>query len=70
MHLISVDPRALKENPDKTRRSKSSPQADAVLLASIRAVGIVQPPLIAAERDGGNGFVINGERHRETSKRE
>ncbi|WP_105385192.1 ParB N-terminal domain-containing protein [Neorhizobium alkalisoli] len=59
MHLISVDPRALKENPDKTRRSKSSPQADAVLLASIRAVGIVQPPVIAAERDGGNGFVIN-----------
>lgn len=60
MHLISIDPRALKENPDKTRRSKSSPQADAVLLASIKAVGIVQPPVISQEADGGNGFVING----------
>lgn len=59
MHLISIDPRALKENPDKTRRSKSSPQADAVLLASIKAVGIVQPPVISQEADGGNGFVIN-----------
>jgi ParB family chromosome partitioning protein len=59
MHLISIDPRALKENPDKARRSKSSPQADAVLLASIKAVGIVQPPVISQERDGGNGFVIN-----------
>ena len=59
MELKFVDPRALKGNPDKARRSKSSPQADALLLATIRAVGIVQPPVVAPESDGGNGFVID-----------
>ena len=55
MELKFVDPRALNENPDKARRSKSSPQADALLLATIKAVGIVQPPVVAPETDGGNG---------------
>lgn len=59
MELKFVDPRALKENPDRARRSKSSPQADALLLATIKAVGIVQPPVVAPEAEGGNGFVIN-----------
>jgi len=59
MELKFVDPRALKENPDKARRSKSNPQADALLLATIRAVGIVQPPVVAPDMDGGNGFVID-----------
>lgn len=59
MHLISIDPRALQENPNKARRSKSSAQADAVLLASIKAVGIVQPPVVSAAPDGGNGFMID-----------
>lgn len=59
MELKFVDPRALKENPDKARRSKSNPQADALLLATIKAVGIVQPPVVAAEPDGGNGYVID-----------
>ncbi|PWE53671.1 plasmid partitioning protein [Metarhizobium album] len=59
MHLISIDPRALQENPNKARRSKSSSQADAVLLASIKAVGIVQPPVVSAASKGGNGFVID-----------
>ncbi|KQU95477.1 plasmid partitioning protein [Mesorhizobium sp. Root102] len=59
MELKFVDPRALKENPDKARRSKSNPQADALLLATIRAVGIVQPPVVALETDGGNGYVID-----------
>ncbi len=59
MELKFVDPRALKENPDRARRSKSNPQADALLLATIRAVGIVQPPVVAPELDGGNGFVID-----------
>ena len=59
MHLIKVDPRALKENPDRMRQTQSTPQADALLLATIKAVGIVQPPVIAPERDGGNGYVIN-----------
>lgn len=59
MELKFVDPRALKDNPDKARRSESSPQADALLLATIRAVGIVQPPVVAPEADGGNGYVID-----------
>src|SRR3979409_868966 len=55
MELMIVDPRALKENPDQMRRTKSSPQADALLLASIKAVGIVQPPVSLPARDRGNG---------------
>src|SRR3984893_6774747 len=41
MELMMVDPRALKENPDQMRRSKSCPLADSLLLASIKDVGIV-----------------------------
>lgn len=59
MQIIKVDPRALKENPDRTRQSKTSPQADALLLATIRAVGIIQPPIVAPEVGGGNGFIID-----------
>jgi len=59
MELKFIDPRALKENPDKARRSKSNPQADALLLATIKAIGIVQPPVVASETDGGNGYVID-----------
>lgn len=59
MQIIKVDPRALKENPDRMRQSKSSPQADALMLATIKAVGIVQPPVVAPEVDGGNGYIID-----------
>ena len=67
MKVIFVDPRALKENPDKARRTKSTPQADALLLASIKAVGVVQPPIVAPEPDGGNGYVIDAG-HRRTAQ--
>ncbi|MGA0564817.1 ParB/RepB/Spo0J family partition protein [Ancylobacter sp. VNQ12] len=59
MHLMKVDPRALKENPDRSRQTKSTPQADALLLATIKAVGIVQPPVVAPQTDGGNGYIID-----------
>jgi len=59
MRLMKVDPRALKENPDRSRQTKSTPQADALLLATIKAVGIVQPPVVAPQTDGGNGFIID-----------
>lgn len=62
--LKFVDPHALKDNPDKARRKKSSPRADALLLATIKAVGIVQPPVVATEADGGDGFVIDDGRRR------
>lgn len=59
MQIMKVDPRALKENPDRMRQSKSSPQADASMLATIKAVGTVQPPVVAPETDGGNGYIID-----------
>ena len=59
MQIMKVDPRALKENPDRTRQTKSTPQADALLLATIKAVGLVQPPVIAPEGGGGNGYIID-----------
>ena len=65
MHIIKIDPRALKDNPDDARRSKSTPQGDALLAATIKAVGIIQPPVVSPETDGGNGFVIQAG-HRRT----
>lgn len=65
MHIMKVDPRSLKDNPDNTRQSKSTPQADALLLATIKAVGIIQPPVIFPQSDGGNGYVIEAG-HRRT----
>jgi len=58
MRLITVNPRALAPNPDPMRRTPATPQADALLLATIKAVGIVQPPIISAQQDGGNGYYI------------
>ncbi|WP_298277572.1 ParB N-terminal domain-containing protein [uncultured Bradyrhizobium sp.] len=58
MKLIKVDPSALTENPDPTRRTKSTPQSDALLLATIKAVGIIQPPIVTAQRGLGNSFFI------------
>ena len=58
MHIITIDPRALKDNPDDARRSKSNPQSDALMLATIRAVGIIQPPVVSPATDGGNDYII------------
>ncbi|MBN9489810.1 MAG: ParB/RepB/Spo0J family partition protein [Alphaproteobacteria bacterium] len=58
MLLKKVDPRALKDNPDRSRRTKSTPQADALLLATIKLVGILQPPVVVPESGGGNGYRI------------
>ncbi|WLS01165.1 ParB N-terminal domain-containing protein [Shinella sumterensis] len=66
MRVAVVDPRSIKDNPDKSRRTKSSPQADALMVATIKAVGIVVPPIVFAESNGGNGLVIdNGHRRRD-----
>ena len=59
MRLVRLDPRALKDNPDNVRRTKSTQQADALLLATVKAVGIVQPPVVVPETDGGNEYIIN-----------
>ena len=65
MHIIKIDPRALKDNPDDARKSKSTPQGDALLAATIKAVGIIQPPVVSPETKGGNGFIIQAG-HRRT----
>ena len=58
MKIMKLDPRALKDNPDDARRTKSTPQSDALLLATVKAVGVLQPPVVSPETDGGNGYVI------------
>ncbi|MFB2553829.1 ParB/RepB/Spo0J family partition protein [Ensifer soli] len=58
MQILKIDPRALNANPDDARQSKSSAQADALLLATVKAVGIIQPPVVSPQVDGGNGYLI------------
>ena len=54
--LRSVDPRILQPNPDNPRRTPVSPAMDEQLLASMKAIGIIQPPIVV-EKDGA--LVIN-----------
>ena len=54
--LRSVDPRIRQPNPDNPRRTPVSPAMDEQLLASIKAIGIIQPPIVV-EKDGA--LVIN-----------
>lgn len=58
MQLIFADPRSLKENPNNPRQTRSTPQSDALLCASIKAVGVVQPPVVKIDPEGGNSFII------------
>src|ERR1039458_5389031 len=50
--LRSVDPRTLQSNPNNPRRTPVPPTMDEQLLASINAVGIIQPPCVIAKDDG------------------
>jgi ParB/RepB/Spo0J family partition protein len=50
--LRSIDPRTLHSNPNNPRRTPASPAMDEQLLASIRAVGIIQPPCVTPKGDG------------------
>ncbi len=50
--LRSVDPRTLQSNPNNPRRTPASPAMDEQLLASIKAVGIIQPPCVTPSGDG------------------
>ena len=49
--LRSVDPRTLKLNPDNPRRTAIPKEMDAQLVASIKAIGLLQPPVVR-EIDG------------------
>ena len=44
--LRSVDPRDLKPNPNNPRMIQAQPGLDEQLVASIRAIGIIQPPVV------------------------
>src|SRR5271154_4394046 len=50
--LRSVDPRTLQTNPTNPRRTPAPPAMDEQLVASINAVGIIQPPCVTAKDDG------------------
>ena len=50
--LRSVDPRTLQPNPNNPRRTPVPPAMDEQLVASIKAVGIIQPPCVTANGDG------------------
>ena len=51
MELRRVDPRTLKKNPDNPRKIQPGEMSDAALKASIKVVGIIQPPTVS-EKDG------------------
>jgi ParB family chromosome partitioning protein len=53
--IRSIDPRELKPNPHNPRSIHAAPGMDEQLIASIRAVGIIQPPIV---RDIGGTLVI------------
>jgi ParB family chromosome partitioning protein len=55
MELRTVDPRTLKLNPNNPRRTKAEKFSDAQMLASIKAVGVLQPPLV---REDGEELVL------------
>ena len=44
--LRSIDPRALKPNPNNPRKTPAPPAMEEQLIASIKAIGIIQPPVV------------------------
>ena len=50
--LRSIDPRTLQPNPNNPRTTPVPPAMDEQLVASIKAVGIIQPPCVIPKDDG------------------
>jgi ParB family transcriptional regulator, chromosome partitioning protein len=63
MELRRVDPRALKKSPSNPRKIQPGEMSDATLAASIKAVGILQPPTVS-EKDGALTIVYGARRVR------
>lgn len=63
MELRTVDPRKLKSNPNNPRRTSASDYLDAQMLASIKTIGLLQPPLVKEE---GKKLIIQAG-HRRTA---
>ncbi len=60
MELRTVDPRSLKPNPNNPRKVAAPDGADDALMASIRAVGLLQPPVV--RQKGADLEIIYGDR--------
>lgn len=58
MELIQIDPRALTPNPNPMRRTPANPAADTLMIASIQAVGIIQPPVVKRDKASSNTLQI------------
>ena len=58
--LRSVDPRSLTPNPHNPRRTPAPPAMDEQLVASIKAVGVIQPPRVTDQN--GDLTIITGNR--------
>ena len=65
--LRNVDPRTLVPNPNNPRKTPAPPAMDDQLLASIKAVGLIQPPRVR-ETDAGL-VVVAGDRRRQQAIR-
>src|SRR6202041_153035 len=59
--LRSVDPRSLQSNPNNPRKTPVPQSMEAQLLASIKAVGIIQPPYVITS-DAGALTIVAGHR--------
>lgn len=60
MELRTVDPRTIKANPNNPRRTAPIKESDAQLLASIKQLGMLQPPVVAPI--GDDLMIIAGNR--------
>jgi len=58
--LRNVDPTSLIPNPDNPRRTPAPPAMDEQLVASIKAIGVIQPPRV--KEAGGQLVIIAGNR--------
>ena len=63
MELRRIDPRTLKKYPGNPRKIQPGEMSDATLAASVRAVGILQPPTVS-EKDGALTIVYGARRVR------
>ena len=59
LQITHVDPKALVANPHNPRQIKVNKHSEEMLVASVMALGILQPPCVSPQTDGGNGYVIN-----------
>jgi ParB family transcriptional regulator, chromosome partitioning protein len=63
MELRRVDPRTLNKNPGNPRKIQPGEMSDAAMKASIKVVGIIQPPTVS-EKDGALTIVYGSRRVR------